>query len=638
MTDPEIPLLALWSDDPAPTDLLSFDAVAATVADALLDEALDPVALGLSGPWGSGKTTVLSLVEHELRLRASAEQKVLVIKTEPWRYDPTTGAKESLIGEVLGALAAEIDETTTTVEGAKEAAKKLVRRLAKRIDWAKAIKLTAKTSLAFQLPSINDIVDLVKPAEGGQGEDEPVRGLEDFRAEFKELMASEALAHVQAVAVLVDDLDRCLPETVIESLEAIRLFLAVPKMSFVIAADEDRVADAIRTRFKDTGAPAEKGDAGEQPATLYLHKIVQTTIPLPTLSRFDTQAFLLLLQLEAGLGASQFGGLIEQCSTIRRGGGGLDDLIAVDGVEMSDQLAFASRLTPILYEKLHGNPRRIKRFLNDLRVRQTIAARRGITLDPSVVAKLMVLEVLLSEDFKRVLEWLAQGTMRTELTKLEVAAGRPGTTVPEPGPDAVAPEDGNAPASKREAAATASTPSAEDKRGEFSEALLRWAKLPPPLDGVDLAPYLHLAASFSGVTLLDSSLPERLRDIAANLLSTSKADRQAVSDSDLSSLTAAEVEDLLLHIGRTIRDQPTQQKTGVTAILRLARQKTDAVGTAKRALLMLPPDDVGLGTPLLFAKNDHADLFGVLSTWKQQVSSQSVKNAIDNALQQQAAT
>jgi len=636
MTEPEVPVLALWSDDPAPTDLLSFDAVAATVADALLDEALDPVALGLSGPWGSGKTTVLALVEQELGARASAEQKVLVIKTEPWRYDPTTGAKESLIGEVLAALATEIDDSTTTVEGAKATAKQLVRRLAKRVDWAKAIKLTAKTSLAFQLPSINDIVDLVKPPDGGGDEDDQVRGLEDFRAEFEDLMASEALAHVQAVAVLVDDLDRCLPETVIESLEAIRLFLSVPKMSFVIAADEDRVADAIRTRFKDTGAPAEKGDAGEEPATLYLHKIVQTTIPLPTLSRFDTQAFLLLLQLQANLGASQFGGLIERCSTIRRDGGGLDDLTAVDGVDMNDQLAFASRLTPILYEKLRGNPRRIKRFLNDLRVRQTIAARRGITLDAAVVAKLMVLELLLSEDFKRVLEWLAQGTMRTELTKLEVAAGRPVTTTPEPEPDDIATKDGKARAGKDKAAAKASA--AAGAPGEFSEALLRWAKLPPPLNGVDLAPYLHLAASFSGVTLLDSSLPERLRDIAANLLSTSRADRQAVSDADLNSLTTPEAEDLLLHVGRTIRDQPTKQNTGVTAILRLARQKTDAVGTAKRALLMLPPDDVGLGTPLLFTTNDHADLFGVLSTWKQQVSSQPVKNSIDNALLQQAGT
>jgi hypothetical protein len=621
MTSPAPPVLALWSDDPAPTDLLSFDAVASTVADALLDTALDPIALGLSGSWGSGKTTVLGLVEQELEERAEAGRKVLVIRTEPWRYDPTTGAKETLIGEVLAALAVEVEGSETGVEGAKEKAQELVKALARRIDWAKAIKIAAKTSLAFQLPSIDDIISLVKPAEGS--DDEAIRGLEAFRSEFRDLMASDALAHLQAVAVLVDDLDRCLPETVIESLEAIRLFLSVPKMSFVIAADEDRVADAIRTRFPEQRSAAPSDGDVEEPAKLYLHKIVQTTIPLPTLSRFDTQAFLLLLQLQPTTDGQHLGEVIAQCAKVRREGGGLDDISGVDGLDMSDQLAFASRLTPILYEKLHGNPRRIKRFLNDLHVRQTVARRRGIDLDPGVIAKLMVLEVLLPGDFKNVLDWLAQGRLRDQIAQLEVTAGRPAEPV------------GEQSAETDTAASGESVPEVDKAAGTFSEALLRWAKLPPPLSSTDLSPYLHLAASFSGVTLLDSSLPERLRDIAANLLSSSRADRQAVGDADLDALSLPEAEALLLHAGRTIRDQPTQQTTGVTAILRIARSAPASIGTAKRALLMLPPDDLAIGTPLLFANDDHADLFGVLRGWKEQASRQPIKNAIESALRRQ---
>lgn len=42
----------LWSDEPVAQDLLSFRAVASTVADALFDDGLDPVAIGLSGSWG----------------------------------------------------------------------------------------------------------------------------------------------------------------------------------------------------------------------------------------------------------------------------------------------------------------------------------------------------------------------------------------------------------------------------------------------------------------------------------------------------------------------------------------------------------------------------------------------------------
>jgi hypothetical protein len=625
LTNDDITKLALWSDDPAGVDLLSFDAVAATIADALLDPTLDPVALGLSGTWGSEKTTVLGLVAHELRARAQEGQKVLVIPTEPWRYDPTTGAKESLITEVLGAVADEIEATETTIAGAKEKAKELLGKLVRRIDWAKAIKLAAKTSLALQLPSINELVDLVKPAEADGGDDQPP-GLEAFRAEFQELMASDALAYVQAVAVLVDDLDRCLPESVIETLEAIRLFLSVPKMSFVIAADEDRVADAIRTRFRDTGIPPEPGEAGEEPAKLYLHKIVQTTVPLPTLSRFDTQAFLLLLQLQATLDKPDFGKVIEECARVRREGGGLDDLSPPNGVDLNIELAFASRLTPILYEKLRGNPRRIKRFLNDLAVRRAIAARRGISLDPAVIAKLMVLEVLLPDEFTKVLEWLAGGTLRDQITRLEHAAGRAIST-PARDEDGVSAPDAHAPSPPKPDART------DAEATTFTDGLVRWAKLPPELHNIDLSPYLHLAASFSGVTLLDASLPERLRDIAANLLSSSRADRQAVTDADLDGLSAVDADSLLQHIGRTLRDQPTTQKMGVTAVVRIARRKPDAIPSAKSALLMLPADDITLGTPLLITKDDPAALFEVLRTWHDQVTGQ-VRAAVENALKQ----
>jgi len=99
--------LALWFDEPASTDLLSFNAVAETIADALFDEKLNPIALGVSGSWGSGKTTVLNLIDAQVTLRSAKEaNSVLVVRADPWRYDPSVGPKESLISEVLEALLA----------------------------------------------------------------------------------------------------------------------------------------------------------------------------------------------------------------------------------------------------------------------------------------------------------------------------------------------------------------------------------------------------------------------------------------------------------------------------------------------------------------------------------------------------
>jgi len=621
------PTLALWSDDPARIDLLSFDAVAQTVADALLDEALDPVALGLSGSWGSGKTTVLGLVAQELVRRTTPENKVLVIQTDPWRYDPTTGAKESLIAEVLAALAAEIDRSETKTEKAKN----LLVRLGKRIDWAKAIKLAATSSLTLQIPDFDKLVELVKPKEG---DEESVRGLEAFRDEFAALIESDDLKHVRAVAVLVDDLDRCLPETVVESLEAMRLFLAVPKMSFVIAADEDRVADAIRTRFTATGRPEESDSEQQDPATLYLHKIVQTTIPLPALSHFDTQAYLLLLQLQGSAEQEHLATLIDRCTQVRRDGGTVDDIGEISGLAMEDEMAFATRLTPLLYEKLHGNPRYIKRFLNDLHVRQSVASRRGISLDAGVVAKLMTLEALMKPEFKLLLGWFAKGEMRDQLECLEEVAGRPAqaSAVSGESTDESEAAGGSAAHARRGASSGRQTPTTGGVSGQYSQAMVRWAKLAPPVRGLDLSPYLTLAATFAGVTLIDDSLPERLRDIAANLLSESRREQASVTDAELDKLGDGDGTDLLRHIGRTMRDQPAKQKAGVNAVLRIARRRPGVVTTARDALLMLPPSEITIATPLQFKPDDSAEIRGVLTTWKGKLPEGQVKRAVESAL------
>lgn len=85
----------LWSDEPSPVDLLAFAAVAETAVEAVLDDTLDPIALGVSGPWGSGKSTVLRLIDSDLQQRSTTQEneQILVVQSDPWRYDPSVGAK-----------------------------------------------------------------------------------------------------------------------------------------------------------------------------------------------------------------------------------------------------------------------------------------------------------------------------------------------------------------------------------------------------------------------------------------------------------------------------------------------------------------------------------------------------------------
>lgn len=601
------PSYPLWSDEPATEDLLAFRAVAETAADAIFDDGLDPVAIGLSGAWGSGKTSVLELIKSEITERSKdIDRKVLVIPTQPWLYDPAIGPKESLIAEVLGALGNEFNDEDPVGKAGLDAFKRLVRK----VNWSKAVKMAAKTAITMQLPKIDDVFGLVS--------DEPEsldsqKGMAAFREEFETLLADPALAHLSRVVVLVDDLDRCLPDTVVESLEAIRLFLSAKGMSFVIAADEDRVAEAIRQKL-GTAAPK---DGDEDPAKLYLHKIVQTTIPLPALSRFDTEAYLFLLLAKAEFRDDEtaYAAFVAKCDELRIGGGSLDDLEIEDGSSVAEHLVTATRLTPILYEKFHGNPRRIKRFLNDLNVRQSVARRRGFELEPDEVAKLMVLERILTDDFETVLGWLASNQLRDKLEALDIAAngrvdGREGET-PELS------EDDSPKAARAKKSASVPEPESESARDDdFSDTLRRWAKLPPALDATAISGYLFLAASFAKIEVIDTEMPERLRDLAVALTSSLKLDRAGVTDETLKLLPEGDAQILVSHLGRRTRDQPALQKFTVESLLRLAAQQPATQPSVVAALRGLPAASVELATIIKLRPLDQTVYRPVLDAWR----------------------
>ncbi|WP_460005864.1 KAP family P-loop NTPase fold protein [Microbacterium xylanilyticum] len=570
----------LWSDEPSATDLLSFDAIADTIVDALFDVALDPVALGLEGTWGSGKTTVLHLIEKRIGSTNDDDEKVVVVRSNPWQYDPATGAKESLVAEILGALTTEFDD----MDPAGSAGRAALRALVKRVNWSKAVKMAARTALTLQLPTIDQVFELV--SDDPESLDSP-KGMASFKGEFEKLLADPALAHVTRVVVLVDDLDRCLPPTVVETLETIRLFLSVPGMSFVVAADEARVAEAIRMQL---GTPP-VGDGQESIASLYLHKIVQTTVPVPALSAFDTRAYLFLLLARQEMdGDALFDDLVQACGKLRIEAGSLDDLELPKSGPLQSAMQSAARLTPILYEKLQANPRRIKRFMNDLNVRQSIASRRGITLAPDAVAKLMVLERTLLADFETLLGWLSAGVLRPRLERLaEIAESGPSRT------------GGEA--------------SGEPEDEPFSSTMVRWAKLPPTLDAAAVGGYLTLAAAFHGRLLVDEGLPEQLRDIAAALASRSQVEREAVSQDELQALPLGDVSVLLDHLGRRLQDDPAVQFAAVNAIITLVKLHPEVLQEGVAALGRLRAPDVAASTVMLF-RSLEGQYVDVLEGWR----------------------
>ena len=154
---------------------------------------------------------------------------------------------------------------------------------------SKAITLAAQTAITVSPPSIEQLAAIFNKESGAE---QPT--LQGFRDEYATLM--DEFEGISRVVVLVDDLDRCLPETVVGTLEAIKLFLSVPRMGFVIAADERSVTQAIATRYEQALKP-QGGWRGD-----YLEKIVQIPLTVPALGESDTEAYLALLLLRPASG------------------------------------------------------------------------------------------------------------------------------------------------------------------------------------------------------------------------------------------------------------------------------------------------------------------------------------------------
>ncbi len=160
---------------------------------------------------------------------------------------------------------------------------------------------------------------------------------------------------------------------------------------------------------------------------------------------------------------------------------------------------------------------------------------------------------------------------------------------------------------------------------------MRWAKLPPSLTELDLSPYLHLAASFAGTALIDAGLPERLRDIASNLMSESRVSQKSVTDQDIAALPLPDTKLLLEHLGRMGRDRPVELGRAVVAILRVATLKGDTA-TATAVLQTIPAKDVKAPVVLQFGMEHTTTYRAVLERWAAGTADQHVKNAVSNAL------
>lgn len=500
----------ILTDNETKVDLLNNEAIATTIISLLREKPDHPVTIGVHGDWGAGKSSVLEMIE----VGFAGNDDVLCLKFNGWRFQGFEDAKIALIEGIVTGLV-EKRPALTKAAGA-------VKDVFNRIDWLKVAKragglaVTAFTGIPtpdqisavvgtleglFADPgkvttkenltaAIDGVKSILKPGETRNVPEE----VEAFRKAFDKLLKE---AGIKQLIVLIDDLDRCLPDTAIETLEAIRLFVFTARTAFVVAADEAMIEYAVRKHFPDLPETTGPRDYARN----YLEKLIQVPFRIPALGETETRIYVTLLLTGAEIGDDDesYAKLIAVArERLKRpwesavlDAATVKDALGAKADKAHKALALSDQIGPILASGTKGNPRQIKRFLNTLLLRELTATARGFGADISlpVLAKLMLAERFIPRLFEQIAFVAAVHAkgLCEDVDALEKSIAADSSKA-----------DGKAVTDERKGAKTGDVvaplvESAVLAEWRSSETIRDWARVQPFLTGVDLRPYLFVA-------------------------------------------------------------------------------------------------------------------------------------------------
>ncbi|MCB2361981.1 P-loop NTPase fold protein [Clostridium estertheticum] len=436
----------MWIDNASKIDMLAYYPYSELLMDIIRDERMQPLTVGLFGSWGIGKSTLLQILENNIK-GDSEDKGLFCVNLNAWIFESYDDAKTS----IMESLLKELQENKNFVKKAGTE----ITNLLKRIDYMKLAASAVKTgiplaiSLATANPapimlslsktawdsiikkpkeSLNKILDEASSFKSNYVKDAESNSIVDnvrlFRNEFAKMIKK---IEVKNLVVLIDDLDRCNPDRIIEILEAIKLFLSVEKTTFIIAVDERVVKYAIKEKY-----PLQSDDSTDISKD-YIEKIIQLPIRLPELSSIDVENYLMLLVYEMYLG-DKFQSIVNKLyedgvlfNQQRITSEKIEDYCKDTNYKSDELIQLRNTIVNIknvVADSLKGNPRQAKRFLNMFLVRKKLACiyfKGENAIKDEVLAKLMSLEYINKDKFQELYNWYQESTVGIE--KLEKLYG-----------------------------------------------------------------------------------------------------------------------------------------------------------------------------------------------------------------------
>lgn len=593
----------IWPDHETDKDLLGYKHLVDVISDLTESPHLLPATIGVFGDWGSGKSSLLKMVSSKL----SGNENNLVLTFNGWLFEGYDDAKAALMETILDEIS---KRATLTVK-----AKRLLLSLLGRVKWLRVLGTGLKMGAGFAaagpaglaLVSGMEIKDVVEKATESLEslEDQKIedyfakedqaktlrRGIREFRKEFGELLKE---TRIKTLVVIIDDLDRCLPDTIIETLEAIKLFLFVENSAFILGADERLIKYAVRRRFPEL--PGEKVEVGRD----YLEKLIQYPIRIPSLGRSEMETYIALLFLDTSkIEAEKIEAVHAWCmsaETIQSdrafGYASAKQILKEIPPELEEHLILSEQLAPLLATGLNGNPRQCKRFLNTLILRLQMADSRGIKLSKRILAKLMLLEYFRPETFRLLAQMqAAQLGLPNELFIIEskIFSEDKAATGSDAGKTEKTKDDGSGDSLSTKKVSAPTLPANVQSWIEDS-FVGGWLLLEPRLSKIDLRPYFYFSRDILGaIGGTAKRLSPRAQDVLIKLMNDSEAVRgNALKDAR--NLDSSEAASIFEELAERIRkdDDLTKKSSPLNLLVSWVETRSELINEFLILLQQLP--------------------------------------------------
>jgi len=225
-----------------------------------------PLTLAILGPWGSGKTSFLNICRSLLQ-----KQGMTTVSFGPWKYDKRDEVWHALLQTVLDELARQArNSPEPTIRERLEQVMGRLRRLSLTATWLLSRQLlTTITPVSLADADLDALKQAWTGDPAGPSLNADYHAANRFERDFADVVRE--LTGDAPVAIFIDDLDRCRPETALSVLEALRIFMGDAPCVFIIAMDHGALIDTAARHF----------DGDRVRGRRYLEKLVHFSYHLP---------------------------------------------------------------------------------------------------------------------------------------------------------------------------------------------------------------------------------------------------------------------------------------------------------------------------------------------------------------------